>query len=159
MGVLFIGVMILVQLKQKAIADSYADADRTWVSGDKKGAIDKYRKLLDGGDDTYLTDEQKPLVYGRVIDYDAESGNTESASQTGREGTSAERRAIGEPPGRSSDSGRGWRKKSTTTTHPAALHHPVEVRASVSAAGRSAVPWTSNYHRLPPNMLASPISR
>lgn len=78
-GVLFIVMMISSQMKQKAVADAYADADRAWVAGDKKAAAEKYRKLLDGGDDMFLTDEQKPLVYGRVIDYDAESGNSGSA--------------------------------------------------------------------------------
>jgi hypothetical protein len=78
-GVLFIVMMISSQMKQNAVADAYADAARAWSAGDKKAAVDQYRKLLDGGDDTFLTDEQKPLVYGRVIDYDAESGNSGSA--------------------------------------------------------------------------------
>lgn len=78
-GVLFVGMMILGQIHQKAVNDSIAEADRAWASGDKQGAVEKYRKLLDSGDDALLSDDKKPLVYGRVIDYDAESGNAGSA--------------------------------------------------------------------------------
>lgn len=78
-GVLFMGMAILGAIQEKRRNALLAEADRVWVGGDKRAAVETYRKLLEGGGDTLLTDEQKPLVYGRVIDYDAESGNGGSA--------------------------------------------------------------------------------
>jgi hypothetical protein len=113
-GVLFIGMMILGQIRQKAVNDSIADADRVWASGDKKGAVEKYRKLLDSGDDTFLTDEQKPLVYGRVIDYDAESGNAGSAVKLAEKALERSIEPSANQPAGQAAVAEAKRKKSTT---------------------------------------------
>jgi hypothetical protein len=73
---LFLALMAIGQMKQQAVKDSYSEAERAWVSGDKQTALNRYRKLLESGEDTLLSDDQKPLIYGRVIDADAESGNS-----------------------------------------------------------------------------------
>ena len=57
-----------------------AEADAVWVSGDKAGAVNKYRAIL-GNRANFLKEEDRPRIYGRVIDYDMESGNAESAKK------------------------------------------------------------------------------
>lgn len=76
-GVVAVLGLAMIGASQQTQKD-VAAADRLWADGDKKAAADKYRTLLDGGY-SFLTDEQKPLVYGRLIDHDAESGNVGSA--------------------------------------------------------------------------------
>jgi hypothetical protein len=58
-----------------------AEADALWDKGDKTGAVGKYRDIFNDHRATFLKDEDRPRVYGRVIDADVESGNTDSAKK------------------------------------------------------------------------------
>ena len=58
-----------------------AEADALWDKGDKAGAVGKYRDILNDHRATFLKEEDRPRVYGRVIDADMEKGNTDSAKK------------------------------------------------------------------------------
>jgi hypothetical protein len=58
-----------------------AEADGLWDRGDRAGAAGKYRAILEGHRDTFLKVEERPRVYGRVIDYEYENGNAEAGKK------------------------------------------------------------------------------
>ncbi|MBN9519448.1 DUF4339 domain-containing protein [bacterium] len=55
-----------------------AEADALWERGDKAGATEKYRRRL-GANAAFLKSEDRPRVYGRVIDYEFEHGDATAA--------------------------------------------------------------------------------
>ncbi len=76
------GIFGLFGLKmQDSTRKQLAEADTLWDKGDKTGAVSKYRAILDDHRATFLKEEDRPRVYGRVIDFDMESGNKDSAKK------------------------------------------------------------------------------
>jgi hypothetical protein len=74
------GVLFTFALKeQRAVHRELAEADALWQSGDKAGAVTKYRAMIEKK--SVLPTDQKAVAYGRVIDFDMEGGNSESAKQ------------------------------------------------------------------------------
>lgn len=65
---------------QDAARKELAEGDSLWDKGDKANAVQKYRAVL-GSRAHFLKEEDRPRAYGRVIDFDMESGNAESAKQ------------------------------------------------------------------------------
>ncbi len=78
-----LGVLVTIFSKEKQAAQQeLAEADALWTSGDKAAAVTKYRAVLQSKSRrATLQDGDKALVYGRVIDFDMETGNAESAKQ------------------------------------------------------------------------------
>jgi len=72
---------------KEATRKELAEADSLWNKGEKTEAIGKYRSILDGSKVTYLKDDERSRVYGRVIDADMEKGNTDSAKKLIAEAT------------------------------------------------------------------------
>ncbi len=65
---------------QQAAKKELAEADALWDKGDKAGASAKYRAILTtSGYKATLKDDERARVYGRLIDFDFEAGNTDSA--------------------------------------------------------------------------------
>ena len=58
-----------------------AEADGLWDSGNKAGAVVKYRGILQSSKRSALNENEAAPVYGRVIDFDIENGNPDSAKQ------------------------------------------------------------------------------
>lgn len=74
------GVIGYFGIKMKdATQREVAEADALWDRGEKALAVDKYRGRL-GANSTFLKAEDKPRVYGRVVDYDVERGDMASAT-------------------------------------------------------------------------------
>ncbi len=83
-GVLFLAcagvVGVLATKARKAAEQGLAEADRAWDAGDKAGAASQYRNLLqDRGRKAALKPDEKARLFGRLIDFDAERGEVESA--------------------------------------------------------------------------------
>ncbi len=57
------------QMRQEAKA-GLSEADARWQAGDHAAAVAKYRSVLH-----VLDTDEKPLAYGRIIDFEMESGN------------------------------------------------------------------------------------
>jgi hypothetical protein len=76
-----VGVLFTIFSKEKqAVQKELADADALWKAGEKAAAASKYRAILQNrSKKATLQGEEKALAYGRVIDFDVESGNAESA--------------------------------------------------------------------------------
>ncbi len=78
----WIGVMLIgfigVCMEERETAQTFAEANALWDSGKKTDAVDRYRVLL-GKSYTYLTETDRPLVFRRVIEFDAEQGNADEA--------------------------------------------------------------------------------
>jgi hypothetical protein len=55
-------------------------ADALWNSGRQADAVDKYRELIKD-DFSLIRDADRPTVFRRVIDFDAEHGNIDEAQQ------------------------------------------------------------------------------
>lgn len=73
-------VVVLYTQARKAAQQGLAEADKMWDSGDKAGAATKYRALVASKTESAaLKDDERGRVYGRLIDFDAERGDTESA--------------------------------------------------------------------------------
>ena len=60
--------------QRKSDQNSLAEADAQWQAGEKAAAVAKYRPILHR-----LLQNEKPLAYGRVIDYEVEGGNARGA--------------------------------------------------------------------------------
>ncbi len=57
------------------------EADGLWDKSDKAGAVSKYRVIIDDHRVHFLKEEDRPRVYGRVIDYEYENGNAEAGKK------------------------------------------------------------------------------
>lgn len=75
-GIAFFGVRMGDSARRQL-----ADADASWDKGDRAGAAGKYRDILDQRRTSFLKDDEKARVYGRVIDFDMESGNPDAAKK------------------------------------------------------------------------------
>ncbi len=77
---LFIGMMIFAQIRIRQAREDLVAANQLWGSGDKQAAVSKYRTLVK--DHLHaIPENERSLIYGRVIDFDAESGNVASAEK------------------------------------------------------------------------------
>src|SRR2546425_360712 len=65
-------------LSARTERNALAGADGQWDAGGKAGAVERYRGRL-GSNSRSLKEGDKARVYGRVIDFDMERGDTESA--------------------------------------------------------------------------------
>ena len=74
----FLAFLVLMSIMsaqaRKADKEALAEADARWQAGDKASAVAKYRPIL-----TRLLDDEKPLAYGRVVDYEMERGDAGAA--------------------------------------------------------------------------------
>ncbi|MCI0703845.1 MAG: hypothetical protein L0241_22525 [Planctomycetia bacterium] len=73
-GGLFLGWWGVEQDKKKL-----AEANRQWDAGQKAEAVATYKALIQQDLSSVPTDAERPTVYQRVIEYDLERGDTESA--------------------------------------------------------------------------------
>jgi cell division protein FtsB len=64
------------KMQQTAALKELAAANQLWDDGEKNDAIDEYRKLIDKSS---LPSSEKPQLYRRVIEFDCENDNLESA--------------------------------------------------------------------------------
>jgi hypothetical protein len=83
-AVLFLGSCVVVGVlftqAKKAAQQGLGEADRMWDAGDKAGGATKYRSLIQNrGEKAALSGDERARVYGRLIDFDAERGDRESA--------------------------------------------------------------------------------
>jgi len=79
------GLSILgsIFMKERGAAEKeVASAEKLWSEGKKGEAIAKYKAILENKSQrSALKEEQRALVYGRVIDFEFESGNPDAANQ------------------------------------------------------------------------------
>lgn len=76
----FVGLAILGFLQEQAVREDLARANRLWNEGQEAGAVSIYRDVIDNH--LYITpDAERHLMFGRVIDFDAEAGHVESAKK------------------------------------------------------------------------------
>ncbi len=86
-----VGALFTIFSKEKQAAQQeLAEADALWDSGDRAGAVTNYRALLQSrGRKAALRDGDKARAYGRVIDFDVEAGDAESAKRVVAEAASS----------------------------------------------------------------------
>lgn len=70
---------IFFQREREATKRELAEADGLWDSEDKAGAVAKYRGILQSSKRSTLNENEAAPVYGRVIDFDIENGDPDSA--------------------------------------------------------------------------------
>lgn len=61
----------------RAIRADFAQGDALWDKGDKKAGAAKYRHIIDDAKDHLILKEDRPRLYGRVIDFEYESGRAD----------------------------------------------------------------------------------
>ena len=76
----FIFAMIIGQMMAAKAREELAAANQLWSSGDQQAAISKYRTLVNDNL-SFIPDSDRSLILGRVIDFDAESGNSSSVEE------------------------------------------------------------------------------
>jgi hypothetical protein len=81
-GLIFVGLMALGLMSRLADRNALVQADALWKAGDKAGAVAKYRPMLDR-----LGRKEAALAYGRCIDFEFETGNSEAAKKLMAEAT------------------------------------------------------------------------
>lgn len=79
MGLMAVGIVV-EQHQAAKVRDEMAAAKLLWDSGDKAGAIAKYRTVVNGHLHV-IPESDRSLIMGRVIDFDAESGNDSSVQE------------------------------------------------------------------------------
>lgn len=73
-------VGIFVTKARQGAEQELVQADELWGKGEKAAAGTKYRAILQNGSQrAALKDDEKARAYGRVIDFEFESGNAEAA--------------------------------------------------------------------------------
>ncbi|HMP59478.1 MAG TPA: DUF4339 domain-containing protein [Gemmatales bacterium] len=73
-GLIFVALFAMGLVIRLADRNALTQADAQWLSGDKAGAVAKYRPMLDR-----LGRTETALAYGRCIDFEFETGNGEAA--------------------------------------------------------------------------------
>lgn len=78
-----LGVLFSVYNKERQAAQQeLAEADGLWASGDKTGAVGQYRAILQNHSrKAALKGDELAVVYGRLIDFEFERGNKETAKE------------------------------------------------------------------------------
>lgn len=72
--------IIMGQMFAAKAREELSSAHQLWSSGDQQAAISKYRTLVQDSL-SIIPESDRSLVLGRVIDFDAESGNSESVGR------------------------------------------------------------------------------
>lgn len=72
----FLMISLFVKMQQAETLKELTSANQLWDDGDKNTAIDEYRKLIDNSS---LPSSEKPQLYRRVIEFDCENDNLDSA--------------------------------------------------------------------------------
>ena len=75
---LFIVMVIAFLQMEKAALNTIAEADQLWQQDEQGDAVDKYRKLLES-DFSLIPEDERPRLFRRVIDFDAEGGDRDEA--------------------------------------------------------------------------------
>lgn len=75
-GIFFV-MGVMVQMQKSEAREALAKADQVWESGDEASAIDLYRGVLDHWQ--FLSSGDRSRVFRRVIEFDCEHDNPESA--------------------------------------------------------------------------------
>jgi hypothetical protein len=68
----------MIREEEQQVRQDVEEADRLWQSGQKAQAVARYKSLIDGHA-WMIPDTDRPTVYQRAIEYEAEQGNTSSA--------------------------------------------------------------------------------
>jgi antitoxin component YwqK of YwqJK toxin-antitoxin module len=76
-------LMVLSSVQRSRVHSEITKAHALWDSGDKAKAVAIYRPLL-GADFAFVEDHDRPLIYGRTIDFEVANGNEASAQQLAR---------------------------------------------------------------------------
>ena len=76
-GFTFLGWYQSQQMEQELV-----DANRLWDAGSKAEAVLKYKSVLNKDVSGIPSDAEKPTIYQRIIDFDVEQGNIESAKNS-----------------------------------------------------------------------------
>jgi hypothetical protein len=63
---------------EKAVLNTIVEADQLWQQDEQGDAVDKYRKLLKS-DFSLIPEDERPRLFRRVIDFDAEGGDRDEA--------------------------------------------------------------------------------
>lgn len=79
-AVFFIGMMVISGVAVQQAREELAAAHALWNSGDKPAAISKYRALVKENLHA-IPESDRSLVFGRVIDFDADAGNDPSVEK------------------------------------------------------------------------------
>ena len=67
---------------RNSVEQELSKAEELWTAGDKDGAVSKYKAVLESNSQkAALKDEERAIVYGRLMDYKCERGNREAAKQ------------------------------------------------------------------------------
>jgi hypothetical protein len=74
-GVILFG-LVASRMAEQRVTQMLADADALWNSGKKADAVDKYRSLLD---ERRLPKSDRPALFRRVIEFDADQNNLAEA--------------------------------------------------------------------------------
>lgn len=70
---LIVGGFLIANSERQAAKQDYAEAEALWSSGRRDEAAAKYRSALKG-----LRGEERAIAYGRLIDHEYESGNSDA---------------------------------------------------------------------------------
>ncbi|MCA9109035.1 MAG: hypothetical protein KDA52_03730, partial [Planctomycetaceae bacterium] len=76
---IFLLMGIAVQVQKSGTQKALAEADRLWDGGDQVAAIDQYRDVLSNW--SHLDQSERSRAFRRVIEFDSENGNPESARE------------------------------------------------------------------------------
>lgn len=71
---MFVGLYSMQQDKQRL-----AEANQQWEAGQKADAVAAYKAFIDRGSKNFPSDADRPVIYRRVIEYELEKGNTDTA--------------------------------------------------------------------------------
>jgi len=63
---------------EKDVLNTIVEADQLWQQDEQEAAVDKYRKLLESNF-SFIPEDEHPRLLRRVIDFDAENGNSDEA--------------------------------------------------------------------------------
>lgn len=70
--------LLISIMSQRATQKNLAEADKLWEAGQKAEAVAKYKSVLDGGVSS-IDRSQRPTILQRVIEFEADQGNTSAA--------------------------------------------------------------------------------
>ena len=77
-----LGLLAMFGMKmENTTRKQLAEGDALWDKGDKPGEVGKYRDIIDNQRAVFLKEEDRPRLYGRVIDYEYESGHADAGKK------------------------------------------------------------------------------
>lgn len=90
-------LMVVAAMQEAAIKKNLEEADQLWASGQKAEAVSKYKTVLDSGVSS-VDKSLRPTVFQRVIEFEAEKGDTSSAMQYARQAASNDVEVVTDKP-------------------------------------------------------------